>query len=711
LLGRAELSRLIAPASVAIVGASATPGAFGNSTLRNIGDAFTGTVYPINPKHPEILGRRTYASIGDLPEVPDCVVLAIPRDHVLPTLRDCAQLGVGGAVVFSSGFGESATPDGLAEQREISDLASRTGMRVCGPNCIGIVNVAASLGLTFMPKLPMKQGPIGVVSQSGALGYVLMQAMERGIGFTHYLSPGNSCDVNVCDFVNYLVDDEATRVIICTLEGIADGGAFRTVCRRALEAGKPLIVCKMGNSEISRRTALSHTGTLAGSSAAYNAMFAETGVIVVDDFEELLETASFFARAGRPAAHGIGVMAVSGGAAVMAADRAAEHGVDLPAPAPATFERLRAVVPAFGSINNPADITAESMKSHAMYGECIAAFAEDPNFAAVVVPMMSASRPTTVERAQYLCDLAATLDKPVCIVWLNEWYEGPGSEIYDASDSLFMFRSMGRCIASLKRWLERDRARERLLAPRAPRLTGDEAAAATLAIIDGAGGRTALSEHDSKAVLAAYGVAVTREKIVADADAAVAAADTIGYPVVLKANSPDILHKTEAGVVKLGIRSAAALREAFASIEAAVAALPDKPAVHGMAVQEMVKPGIEVMVGVRQDAQFGPLVVCGLGGIMVELLQDVSVALAPVDAARAREMLQALKGHRLLAGFRGAAGADIERLADIVVRISELGADLADRISEIDVNPVIAGPARATAVDALIVLHGRDAVQ
>ena len=710
LFGRRELSRLINPASVAVIGASPTPGSFGLGALQNINVGYAGQVFPINPKHRSILEHACYPSIKDTPSVPDCALLAIPKDHVESTLEQCADLGVGGAIVFSSGFGELGTAEGKRQQQNMTAIARQSGMRICGPNCMGIINITSRVGLSFLPgfhTMPMVDGPIGVVSQSGALGYILLQGMERGVGFSHYLSPGNSCDVDVCDFVSYLIEDDGTRAIACTFEGLRHGERLIEVCRRALAADKPLIVYKMGASEISKRTALSHTGTLAGDAAAYQAVFDRYGVIVVDDFEAILETTSFFAKAGRPSSKGIGVLAASGGSAVIAADKAALHAVDLPAPAPDTSVRLAQVIPAYGSSENPADITAEALKSMEMYGRCIIAFAEDPAFGAVVVPMMSAYKPPTVDRAKYLCELAKKLNKPICVVWMSEWYEGPGSEVYDQSNEVCMFRSMERCITTLKSWITHHERRNYLNKREPVRLTDPRNADMARAVLAASHNKNALTERESKRILAAYGIRVTREALAQNLDEAVQAAFKIGYPAVMKAESADIPHKTEAGVVRLDLTSESDVRLAYADITAAVERLPHPVAVAGMVVQEMVPAGVEVILGIRQDPQFGTLVVCGLGGILVELLKDVAIALAPVDMQQARELIRSLKGYRLLQGFRGSQPVNVDALAEMMCRLSELGTDLAGEISEVDVNPIILGSSDGIAVDALVVRRGQ----
>jgi len=707
LFRRDQMRRLIDPASIAVVGASETPDSFGQRILANIRIGYAGKVYPINPKYDIIAGLQCHASLEDLPKVPDCVIVVVPMQQVLPLAERAAAMGVGGMIVFSAGFAEVGDPALVRQQQRLAEIARESGMRIVGPNCVGIVNLNSMAGLTFMPKfneMRHVKGNIGLISQSGALGFCILQAMERGIGFSHYLSPGNSCDVDVCDMINYLVDDENTQVIACMFEGIRDGARLLEAAGRALQVGKPLLIYKMANSEISQRTALSHTGTMAGSAAAYQAAFARTGVVVIDSWEDMLETAVLFSKAGRPSAGGVGVMASSGGAAVMAADKAEETGLPLPPPAPQTSALMARAVPDFGSIANPCDMTAESLKSVEMYGDCIRAFAADPNFAAVVVPMMSAYRPTTVERAEYLSHLADTLDKPICLVWINEWLNGPGSEVYDASPRISMFRSMSRCITALKHWLDyyerRDRVLWRLAATRPVSVAGTDAARALLAQ---AGKACTLSESQSKRILAAYGVATTREILADSPDAALRAAREIGFPVVLKIDSSDIPHKTEAGVVRLNLGDEAAVAQAAAELLDIAGALPGKPAINGILVQQMAAKGVEMMIGARADAQFGPLVLCGFGGIDVELTRDVAVALAPVDREQAREMILSLKKAPLLTGFRNMPALALDDLAAAVSRISEMAADLQDAVAEIDVNPFILGKQDGIAVDALIV--------
>jgi acyl-CoA synthetase (NDP forming) len=708
LFGRKELERLINPASIAVIGASESPGSFGARTMENLA-TFGGKLLPINPKRDVIFGHKAYPTIEDLPEVPDAVVISVPQDQVTDLVRRCAAKRISGAIVYSSGFAELGIAERTAAQRELAEIAQSTGIRIIGPNCVGIINFASKIGMHFMPKfneMPIIAGGIGLVSQSGGLGYTIIQALQRGIGFSQFLSAGNSSDVDICDLINYLVDDPSTAVIACLFEGIRDGGRLIEAGRRAFAARKPLVIYKMGHSAISKKAALSHTGTLAGSNAAYDAAFREMGAIVVDNWEEVLETACFFERAGVPKGPGAGVMASSGGAAVISGDKAEEFGVAMPAPQYHTVARLSKLVPDFGSVSNPTDMTAETLKSFDLYSACIKAFADDPSYGVVVVPMLSAQKPITTERAIHLDRLAAELSKPICLVWFNEWLEGPGSEIYDKSRKISMFRSMGRCMKAIRSWFDYyDKADRKA---RAEKSLSDskarDAALAELATIRAGG---VLSEAQSKRLLTSYGVSVNREALSMTADEAVAHAEAIGYPVVLKADSADIPHKTEAGVVRLNVSDADGVRKAYREIEQAAGRLDGPVTVNGIVVQEMVAGGTEMMVGASVDPQFGPLITCGFGGTAIELLADVQTRRAPVNVSEATDMLRSLRGSRLLFGYRNQAAADIKGLAEIVSRISVLVSDLRQEIVELDVNPVKISANRAVAVDALIGLGSK----
>lgn len=703
LYSRADLARLIDPRSMAVIGVSANAGGFGSRTLANLA-GFGGPVYAINPKHQALHGARCYAGLAALPEVPDCVVVALPRESVEAAVEECAARGVGGVVIYASGYAETGLVERAAQQERLAAIAAGSrGMRIVGPNCFGIANNLTRASALFIPRhdqLPHHVGPVGIVSQSGALGYTMVQASERGVGYSHYLAAGNSCDVDVCDFASYLVEDPACRAIALCFEGVKSGARLLELGAKAAEADKPIIVYKVANGAASAAAALSHTGTLAGSDAAYRAAFERGRFIVVEDLEALFETAQFFAKAGRPKAPGVAVMATSGGAAVITADMAETFGVPMPQPGPAAQRVLAAAIPEYGSARNPCDVTAQVINDQESLIACCTALLDDPGYGALVLPQVMALPVLTPARVPLMSELARRTGKPICIIWQTEWLEGPGAALYENDANVALFRSSRRCFATLAAWRRHDELRKAPpeTAARSSPLGAEAAAGKALAAC---GAR--LGEREAKAVLACYGVPVTGEILARDVDQALAAARALGYPVALKVESPDIAHKTEAGIIRLDLRDAAALRQAYGEIIAAAERVVPPPRINGVLVQPMAPKGVELVIGARVDPQFGPLVVVGSGGVLVELLRDSVVALAPVGPDAAAAMLRRLKGLTLLAGFRGSPPADLAAIADAVCRVSELIADHRDTIAEIDVNPLICGERGAVAVDALIV--------
>lgn len=706
LYSAADLTRLINPRVVAVVGASETRGSFGERTLSNMA-AFTGKVFAINPKYRTLLGRPCVSSLAEMPESPDCVVLCVARPMVESMIEAAAAARAGGVVVYASGFAETAKPDRIEAQQRLIEVAHRTGVRVVGPNCVGLANTRSGAGLNFMPDyagMGHRRGPIGIVSQSGALGYTVLQGMERGIGFSHYLAAGNSCDVDVCDFISYLAEDEDTKAIVCLLEGVKDGDRFLSAARKARVAGKALIVYKTGNSETSSKAAMSHTGTMVGSVVAYQTAIRDAGAIAVDNLEAVLETASFFAKTKAPSSgRGVGILSTSGGAAVICADKAEAHGVALPALEAKTAAALHQVVPDFGSVANPSDLTAEVLKTSETFGFCLDAFLNDSSFSALVMPMIFAHASSSGARAPTIVEAAARTDRPLAVVWMNEWYQGPGSELLDADSKVCMFRSADRCFATLRAWFDwhQGSVNRQSASARRSGASAEQAARAILAEAKGRG--VALSETDSKRVLACYGIPIPHEILAYDPEQAGLAAGRIGGQVAIKIVSPDITHKTEAGGVKLGLSKPENVREAARNILASVCRYAPQARIDGISVQQMAPSGIEIVLGVKNDRQFGPLIAAGLGGIMVELLGDTAVRLAPLSDQAAHAMLASLKGHALLTGFRGKPGVDIDALIDTICRLSELAYDLRDVIDQVDVNPVIASAGGVMAADALIV--------
>ena len=699
---REQLTRLLHPASIAVVGASTRAGSFGERVLFNM-QHYAGRAYPVNARYQTIGEHTCYPSVADLPEVPDCAVITAPREAVEEIVLECAKAGIGGAIIFASGYSETGKEDRTIQQERLAAIARETGLRIVGPNCIGVVNALIDSRATFMDITPIprpERNAVGVISQSGALGMALAQGVVRGLSVSHVLTSGNSCDVDMADYVNYLATDPSCGSIACVFEGMATPDRLLLAAENAWAADKPLVIFKMATGEQGAQAAMSHTGSLAGSHASYRAMFRRAGAIVVDDFEALMETAAFFAKAPPPKAKGVAVVAASGGAAIMAADRAEQHNVPMPQPASEVRAILESRIPEFGSSRNPCDVTAAVLSDPESLGICAGALLSDPQYGVLVSPLTYGYAPSA-KRPQVYSALAEQHGKMACVVWQTEWQDGPGVVEANQCDRVALFRSMNACFAALAAW--QWRADKRTAGAQIVSTTAAATIAQARALIAEASGPT-LTEREAKTVLALYGVPVVGERLVQSADEAVNAAAALGYPVVLKVESPDLPHKTEAGVIRLNLRTADEVRAGYAAVMANADKVSSPPRINGVLVQPMVPQGIELVVGARNDPLFGPLIVVGLGGILVEVLNDTALSPAPVTPFEAEALLRQLKGVKLLEGFRGMPGADIKRLAGVISDVSRFAADHRDSVAELDVNPLICSDDRITAVDALIVV-------
>jgi acetate---CoA ligase (ADP-forming) len=699
---REQLTRLLHPRSIAVIGASTRAGSFGERVLFNM-KHYAGRAYPVNARYQTIGDQTCYPAVRDLPEIPDCAVITAPREAVEEIVLECAKAGVGGAIIFASGYSETGKEDRIRQQERLAAIARETGLRIVGPNCIGVVNALLDSRVTFMDITPIpkpERNAVGVISQSGALGMALAQGVVRGLSVSHVLTSGNSCDVDMADFVNYLATDPACRSIACVFEGMATPERLLLAAENAWAVDKPLIIFKMATGEQGARAAMSHTGSLAGSHASYRAVFKRAGAIVVDDFEALMETAAFFAKAPPPKAPGVAVVAASGGAAIMAADRAEQHGVPMPQPSPEVRAILESRIPEFGSSRNPCDVTAQILSDPESLGVCAGALLSDPQYGVLVSPLTYGYAPSA-KRPEVYSALAEQYGKMACVVWQTEWQDGPGVVEANQCNRVALFRSMNACFAALASW--QWRAEKRATGAQNVTPTAAETIALTKALIAAAGGRT-LTEREAKEVLSHYGVPVVGERLTHSAGEAVDAASALGYPVVLKVESPDLPHKTEAGVIRLNLRDADDVGAGYAAVMANAVKVSPAPRINGVLVQPMVPQGIEMVVGARNDPLFGPLIVVGLGGILVEVLKDTALAPAPVTALEAEGLLRQLRGVKLLEGFRGMPAVNIQRLAQVISDVSRFAADHRGIVAELDVNPLICAGDRITAVDALIVV-------
>ncbi|WP_326522972.1 acetate--CoA ligase family protein [Sphingomonas sp.] len=704
--GHADLVRLIEPRSIAIVGASPKPGSFGSRLLANL-SGYDGVIYPVNAGYQTIGDLPCHPSLADLPAVPDCVVIAAPRDAVEAVAKEAVELGVGGLIVYAAGFAETGDADDAALQARLAALVAGTPTRLVGPNCIGICNFATHANMTFGP-LPVAvtsaSHAVAIVSQSGALGQGMVQAADHGTAISHMLTSGNACDVDTADYISYLAESTDCGAIACVFEGMAEPGRLIEAAEIARAAGKPLVVFKIATGEQGAAAAMSHTGSLAGSNLLYSAALRNAGAILVDGIEDVIETAAFFAKAPSPRGSGVSVVSTSGGGAIMCADFAEAHAVPLPQPSPSAAEVLSQWVPSFGSARNPCDVTAQVLNNPQALEACGNAILGDDGVAAVIYPHPVAYDAATPRLAMF-GDLASAHGKFACVVWMNHWLEGPGAAEAESNPRIGLFRSMDSCFNALSYWLRSADARPEDPVATVPAGARERAAA----LLERAGDERVVTETQAKEILAEYLVPVVQERLCGSVADAIAAADAAGYPVVLKVESPAIPHKSEAGVVRLGLADAAAVSAAFDEVMAnAHRAAPDA-VINGVIVQRQVERGVEVMVGARIDPHFGPLVMVGLGGVMVELFKDTSVAFAPFGIATARSMLLDLKSAPLLTGFRGSVPIDLASIAELISRFSQFVADFADELSEIDINPVICGPTGGIAVDALLIRAGGDA--
>jgi acetate---CoA ligase (ADP-forming) len=698
----AELDRVLNPKSVCIVGASPRVGSFGERVLTNL-SGFGGNIYLVNSKYQAIGDRRCHPDLAALPESPDCVAVVAPREAVEDIVLEAARLRVGGVILYASGYAETRLAERIELQRRLGDIGLQRGLKILGPNCLGIVNYLRRARISFSdyPAPREMQGrSIGIASQSGALSQSLAQAMECGVSISHAFSAGNQADVDVADLVAYLADEPSCHAIACVFEGMSHPLRLLEAAQIARDNGKPLLINKTATGAMGAEAAISHTGSLAGSDNAYRAAFERGGAIVVEEFEGLMEAAVFFAKAPQPKARGIAVLAASGGAGIMAADKAERYGISLPQPCDEVRRILEANIPDFGSARNPCDVTGQVLNNPLSMPACSDALLSDAAYGALIVPQTLAFE-MYKSRLESLAGQSQRHGKIACSVLVSNWLQGPGTLEAERHTHVALFRSMDRCFRTLAAWHRR--ADSLLRGERKLTRLSDPAASRMAARLIASAPNDRLTERESKAVLELYGIETVPEICADSSESLAAAAAHLSFPLVLKVESPDIAHKTEAGVVALNLRSLSELHAAYERVMANARAFAPHAAINGVLLQPMVPAGVEVVVGARVDPLLGSLIVAGFGGVLVELLRDSSIELAPINAAEGAAMLRRLKGAPLFDGFRGAPAVNLARLAETLVRVSEFAADQSDLIAELDINPIICAGEQMIAVDALIV--------
>ncbi len=692
-----SLDPIFSPRSVAVIGASRRRDSLGFLLVHNLVLAeFTGAIYPVNPQANAIHSLKCYPDVGAIPDPVDLAVVVVPRPLVQGVVEGCLAKGVRGLVVITAGFAEVGG-EGVALEQRLRETVRRAGVRMVGPNCMGVINTdeAVSMNATFSPT-PARSGTIGFVSQSGALGVaVLNVAADLGIGLTQFVSMGNKADVSGNDLLEHWEDDPATHVIAMYLESFGNPRRFTQIAKR-VGRKKPILVVKSGRTVEGARAASSHTGAIAGTDVTVSAFLDQCGVLRANTIEEMFDIARALDRCPLPDGNRVAIVTNAGGPGIMATDACVNLGLEIATLSPDTRERLRGVLPAEASVANPVDMIASATDRD--YEAALAAVLADPgvDMAMVINVTPVLTNPHDVRAA--VTRAAATRAKPVLPVMMatEDFYERAKAET--DHPPLYRFpESAARALQMLARYAGWRRRPE---AGPPPRFEVDDAAVTELlaTVDDGY-----LAPDDALRVLAAYGIRTARWRIVpgADPDAAVAAAEELGYPVVVKAMSSELVHKSDIGAVRVDVRNAEELAETVADIAGRVAEAG--LALDGLLLQEMVRGGHEVIFGITTDARFGPLLMFGLGGRYVEVFQDVRFAVTPLDPSEAEEVIRGIRGFKLLTGVRGEAAADLDLLAEVLLRLAQL-AQRHPRVRELDINPFLAASDRdeAKAVDVRI---------
>jgi len=692
-----ELQALISPRTIAILGASSDLSKVNGRTLRFLQEkGYAGRIYPVNPKYESIAGLRCYADVAALPEAPDLAVIAVPAAQVLDSVRALVQRGGRTAVIFSSGFAEMGEA-GRKLERAVADVARSGGLRLCGPNCLGLINafdrVIATFGQFADGATPA--GPVGFVTQSGAFGTAIAAlARRRALGLGYFINTGNECDVDFVQMMRAVLDDARIHVGAGYLEGVRDGAGLRALAEHALALGKPLTLTKVGRTAAGAKAAASHTGALAGTDAVFDGVIRGLGITRARNEEHMLDIVEVLGACKLPSGRGIGIVTQSGGAGVLMADRAEEMGLQVAELTPQTRDALAKVIPGFGTTGNPVDVTGQFVADPQLLLDSVRIVMGDPNVHVGVVwlQLMDA-------HVQRLAEIFNKINEIVNKPWVVCWVAAPDAALAELrAAGIAVLRGAEPAVDAVAALVHYGEAQRNWLA--------DASARASLQLpkpaLPAAAG--AVGSMEGQALLQSFGVPTAAAKLANTADEAVAAAKTLGYPVVLKIESPDILHKTEAKGVALNLGDAAAVRGAFSTLVANAKQYKADARIAGVLVQAMAQGDVELVIGLKRDPTFGPVVMVGLGGVLIEVFKDVVFRVAPVTEAEALRMLEELKSRVILDGVRGKPPVDKKALAKMISNVSRFGAAAGPRLAELDLNPVLAGPQGVTAVDWLMVL-------
>ncbi len=699
-----SLEFLFNPEQIAVIGASKSPQKIGHSILDNIiKSGFEGEIYPINPNEEEISGLKAYKSIMDLGSSVDLAVISVPARHTAKVAEECGQAGVKGLIVITAGFKEVGK-EGLEQEQELVSICKRYGMRMLGPNCVGLMDTHTPVNASFARGFP-NRGNISFISQSGAmLVSILDWSFEMGMGFSRFISAGNKADLSEIDLIQSCADDPQTSVILCYMEDVTDGERFVEVCSEASKK-KPIIILKSGTSSAGAQAASSHTGALAGSDRAYDAAFKQSGVLRAENMNDLFDMARAFASQPLPENSRTAIVTNAGGPAIIATDAVEKYGLKMARFTRETIDQLRENLPNEANIYNPVDILGDARNER--YRFALEAVLKDDNVDSALVLLCSAAVTEPEETARTIVELNRKHDhKPIMAVYMGGKTLADGrSHLIDNSIPTFTFPEPS--VNSLQGMIQYNNYLNEPGPEKSEEISGidRDSVRKTLDNVF-ADRRVVLLGHEASDIMSAYGIQVSKTYLATSEDEAVEIGEKLGFPVALKISSPRIAHKTDVGGVAIGLHTEKEVRKAYQKILDNVQYyLPDAP-VYGIEVQDMVDEGVEVIVGMSRDVQFGPLVVFGLGGIYVNLLEDVSFRLdsALITREEVKNMISETRAYTLLKGYRGKKPVDIEALTDTILRTARLVSDFKE-ITEMDINPVRVHNKGATALDVKITVE------
>jgi acetyltransferase len=706
---RRPLDAIFAPKSIAVIGATETVNSVGRTILENIlKGGFPGKVFPVNPKRDTVLGVKAYPSVTAIPEKPDLAIVITPPATVPGIIKDCGKVGVRGAIIISAGFKEIGAP-GVELERQVLAEATKAGIRIVGPNCLGVMIPGAKFNGTFAADMA-KTGSVGFISQSGALCTAILDwSLKENVGFSAFLSLGSMLDVSWGDLIQHLGDDPNTKSIVMYMESIGDARSFLSAARE-VALTKPIIVIKPGRTEAAAKAAASHTGSLTGSDEVLQAAFQRVGVLRVEQISELFDMAEVLAKQPRPKGPRLTIVTNAGGPGVLATDALIGSGAQLSELSAETMEAFNKILPPTWSHNNPVDIIGDAKPE--LYAKSLEIAAKDPNTDGMMVILTPQAMTDPTATAECLKAYANIPNKPVIASWMGADIVAKGEDILNAAQiptfkypdrAARAFNYMWRYSENLRSLYETP-----AMAPDDERGAIDREKASAIITAVRKSGRTLLTEFESKKLLAAYGIPTVETHIATSESDAVKQAARLGFPVVLKLHSETITHKTDVGGVQLNLRTASAVRQAYKTIEASCAKKAGKQHFQGVTVQPMIKlDGYEIIIGSSIDPQFGPVLLFGTGGQLVEVFKDRALGLPPLNATLARRMMERTKIYTALKGVRGRKATNIAAIEQLLVRFSQLVVEQ-PWISEIDINPLLVSSERIFALDGRVVLHPLD---